>query len=126
VALNVRLAIDGEALFTTATTAKVVNVTPLPGSNAAIQHVEFSITNLGFAKYILDSDGTLMDVQTGGLGKEDGDGSMEHQIVVSADTAGAGDQGLWAMGATEVPSGITFNPATLSPAKVKSPLPQGV
>jgi hypothetical protein len=126
VALRVRLAIDGEALFTTTTNALIANVTPVPGSNAAVQRLEFSITNLGFAKYLRDAAGNLTDVQTGGLGKEDGDGTMEHQIVVSVDTTGAGDQGLWAMGATEAPSGITFNPATLASAKIKSPLPQGV
>jgi len=124
VSLRVRLAIDGEQLFTLSTDAKTVSVTPIPGSNAAIQKIEFSIRNLGFAKYINDADGNLAEVQTGGLGKEDGDGTMEHQVVISVDVTGT-DQGLWAMGASEVPSGITFNPATLASAKITSPLPQG-
>lgn len=122
--LRVRLAIDGEQLFTLTTDAKTVSVTPIPGSNAAIQKVEFSIKNLGFAKYINDADGNLAEVETGGLGKEDGEGTMEHQVVISVDTT-ATEQGLWAMGASEVPSGITFNPATLASAKITSPLPQG-
>jgi hypothetical protein len=125
VGLRVRLAIDGEALFTDGLTAPSVTITPTAGANPAVQVLEFSITNLGFAKYINDASGNLVNVQTGGLGKEDGDGEIEHTITISVDTIGSGDQGLFVMDATEAPSGITFNPATVAPAKIKSPLPSG-
>jgi hypothetical protein len=125
VSLRVRLAIDGEPLFTDGLTAPTVTVTPTAGANPAVQVLEFSIHNLGFAKYINDASGNLVNVQTGGLGKEDGDGEIEHSITISVDTTGSGDQGLFVMDASEAPSGITFNPTTLSPAKIKSPLPSG-
>ena len=123
--LRVRLDIDGEQLFTTTTTAKTVTVTPKAGATPATEYIEFSIVNLGFANYEYDEAGNLLDVTTGGLANEEGDGATEHTVILSVDTLSAPTQGLWALDTTETPSGITFNPDTIASAKITSPLPQG-
>jgi hypothetical protein len=89
----------------------------------ATEDFEISIANIGFANYVYDSSGNLIDVQTGGFASEDGDGTTEHSIVVSIDSATATQNAFWAWDTTEVPSGISFNPATLAPAKIQVPTP---
>lgn len=121
--MRVRLLIDGEELLTNAGRNAVV--TPVLSSTGASEYLEFSITNLGFANDVLDANGNVVDVNTGGLAKEDGDGTAERSVMLVLDSAVAEQASGWVWDTTEVPSGITFNPPTLAAAKIASDLPTG-
>lgn len=47
-----------------------------------------------------------------------GDGTQEHTIFIQARSSQEDTQSLWVWGASEVPSGITFNPATLEATQI--------
>ncbi|HEX9823397.1 MAG TPA: hypothetical protein VGB51_03270 [Actinomycetota bacterium] len=125
--------IDGVPIFpvgTQPTNGRTVTVAPVRSSSGASERFLFSITNLGFARDIFDADGKLIDVETGGVALEDGDGSAEHTFLLYLGTHGNTTSadlktklGAWVWDTTEVPSGITFNPSTLEPARVAADLP---
>ena len=125
--------IDGVPIFPggiTPSGGRTVEVTPVPGNSGATELYEFSITNLGYANEILDDDGKVLDVETGGVALEDGDGSRVHVLTLYIGLHGAGvgpypDQraSLLVWDTTEVPSGITFNPASLAAARMTADLP---
>ena len=119
--VRVRLLIDGEELLTNA--GRSVSVTPVLSSTGASELFEFSITNLGFANEVVDANGNVVDVKTGGHAKENGDGTTERTILVVIDSLVANQASAWVWDTTEVPSGITFNPPTLAAAKVAADLP---
>ena len=119
--VRVRLLIDGQELLTP--TGRNAAVTPVPSSTGASELFEFSIRNLGFADDVLDPEGNVVDVQTGGLATENGDGEMERTVTLVIDSLVANQASAWVWDTTEVPSGITFNPPTLAAAKVTADLP---
>ena len=110
---------------------RTVTLTPVKSATGATELYEFSITNLGFARDVLDDQGNVVDVEHGGAAVENGNGDMEHVITLFIGHHGSGfgpdvagyRVGAWAFDTTEVPSGITFNPATLASAKVAADLP---
>jgi hypothetical protein len=110
-------------------TGRTFTVTPQVENSGATALFEFSIWNLGYANYVYDTNGNLIDVQRGGVALENGDGTEEHtfMVAVGIDASPGGNPPaggtLWAWDTTEVPSGITFNPPTLSAQKVKADLP---
>jgi hypothetical protein len=133
--LKIFAAIDGEPIFPIGGQegtyeGRNVSVTPTRVNSGATDLYEFSITNIGYAQDIFDSQGKPIDVETGGMALEDGNGSTEHTLRLfiggeSAPLEGDPPTGLqmWAWDTTEVPSGITFNPASLAAAKVAADLP---
>lgn len=127
--------IDGTPIFPGGTpdtgyTGRTVTVTPTRGNSGLTDLFEFSVTNIGFAKEIVDASGNVTDVQTGGAALEDGNGTREYtiRILVGLD-AFPGEEPqttgstVWVWDTTEVPSGITFNPGSLASATVKADLP---
>lgn len=129
--------IDGVPLFPAGTQpadGRTVEVKPTAVSSGATELYEFSITNLGFARDVLDDDGEVVAVQTGGAVRENGDGTRQRTLKIFLGVHGtalgqspAGHKAAtWAWDTTEVPGGITFNPPTLAPATVAADLPSGV
>lgn len=104
-------------------------VTPERLNEGATDFYEFSITNIGYAIDILDADGKVIDVDTGGVAFEDGDGTEEHdfRMLLGIDGFPGEDppagSNFWVWDTTEVPSGITFNPTNLASATVAADLP---
>ena len=121
--VRVWITIDGQDVTGGGSAGKIVNVTPVAGNSGATQDYEISLWNIGFANYTYDAAGNVIDVKTGGLATEDGDGEIEHSLLISIDSATATQNSIWAYDTSEVPSGITFNPATLAAAKIKGVLP---
>lgn len=82
--LNVRISVfvDDEPVIS----GQTVTVTPTRSSTGASELVEISITNLGFARDVLDAEGNVIGVETGGLATEDGDGTLERTIRILVDT----------------------------------------
>lgn len=119
--INVWISVDGENV--TPPTGKAVNTTPVKSSTGASELFEFSLTNFGFANDVLDDAGNLIDVETGGLALQDGDGDMEHSFAIAIDSGAPNRQNAWVWDATEIASGITFNPATLAATKITVNLP---
>lgn len=127
--------VDGVPLFPEGTQpncCRTVEVTPVTSSSGASELFEFSITNLGYATDIFDEEGELIDVETGGLALEDGDGNEQHLLTIYLGLDGSGftqdvnehKVAAWVWDTTEVPSGITFNPPTLAAARVAADLPE--
>lgn len=126
--------IDGIPLFPPGAqpnNGRTVTVTPQSVNSGLTDFYEFSITNIGYAKDILDPSGNVIDVETGGAALEDGNGEMEHTITLfigrhgtalGQDPAGH-NAGFWVWDTTEVQSGITFNPPGLAEATVAADLP---
>ncbi|HYH27367.1 MAG TPA: hypothetical protein VEA19_01160 [Actinomycetota bacterium] len=134
--LRVYAEVDGMPVFPSGTpeagyTGRLVTVTPTRVNSGATDLFEFTITNLGYAIDVLDEEGKVVDVQTGGMALEDGDGVEEHslRLLLGGEDfmAFSGRPGwdAWVWDTTEVPSGITFNPAQLAPAQVPADLPYG-
>ena len=115
--ITVQAVLDGENLFGTA--GKTVAVTPTPGNSSATEQFEFSLTNIGAATDVLDAEGNVVGVETSGAATEDGDGTYERQLTIFVGVSEYPRPGLWVWDATEVPSGMTINPATLAPATVQ-------
>lgn len=134
VRLRVYGEIDGEPIFPGGTpdtgyTGRTVTVTPTRVNSGATDRYIFSITNLGYAIDIFDEDGNLIDVETGGMALENGNGVNEHylRLLVGIDSFFGEDPPTgtttWVWDTTEVPSGLTFNPSGLAAAKVAADLP---
>jgi hypothetical protein len=125
--LAVRLLVDGEPYIPSPTPTlpygSVVEVTPVPSSTGATELLEFSITGLGSATEVLDSQGNVVDVKTTGMAKEDGDGSTEHEVVLTITPAFTPYTNAFVWDATEIASGITFNPTALAPARLAATPP---
>jgi hypothetical protein len=126
--------IDGVPIFPPGTQpahGRTVTVTPVKSSTGASELFEFSVTNVGFARDVVDDQGRVVDVETGGVALEDGDGELEHELLLFLGVHGtalgqnpAGHKvGTWVWDTTEVPSGITFNPPSLAAATVAADLP---
>lgn len=125
--------IDNKPLFppgTQPSNGRTVTVTPERSSTGASEKYVFSIANVGYATEVKDENGKVVDVLKGGAALEDGDGAREHTFLlflgVHGNTTAAearGKLGIWVWDATEIPSGITFNPATLAPARMNADLP---
>ena len=104
-------------------------VTPVSENMGATDLVEFTITNIGYANYTYDDQGNVVDVQTGGVATENGDGTTVHtlKLLVGIDTFVGDDPptgtDMWVWDTTEVPSGITFNPDAPATATVAADLP---
>lgn len=113
---------------------RTVEVKPTVANSGATELYEFSITNLGFARDVLDDDGNVVDVATGGAVREDGDGTRKRKLTIFLGVHGSAlgqspaqhKAATWAWGTTEAPSGITLNPPTLAEATVAADLPAGV
>ena len=122
--LAVRLSVDGVSMFGSALpapspldpvndvvfgapvpvpTAQEVTVKPVASETGASQLVEFTITGLGFME-------------------QPGAGSLEREILVTVNSLSE-HASAWVMDTTEVPSGISFNPATPAAASVAATTP---
>lgn len=134
--LRVYAEIDGEPIFPGGTpdtgyTGRTLTVTPEEDNSGATHLFEFSITNIGYANDVFDAEGRLIDVETGGIATEDGNGTQEHslKLLIGADSFLGEDPptgwDFWVWDTSEVPSGITFNPSSLATAKVAADLPDG-
>ena len=121
VSITVQAVLDGVNLFPG--TGKAITVTPTPGNNSATEQFELSISNIGIATDIVDEAGNVVGVETGGAAYEDGDGVEEHQLTIFVGVSEYPRPGLWVWDTTEVPSGMTINPATLAPATLQADLP---
>ena len=126
--------IDGQPLFPRGAqpnNGRTVTVTPTLQSNGAVEYYEFSITNIGYAKDVVDGDGNVIGSDHGGAAYEDGNGDDVHDITIYLGVHGTAfgqdpsghKAATWAWDTTEVPGGITFNPPTLAAAKVAADLP---
>lgn len=127
--------IDGEPIFpqgdpaSGAYTGRAFTVTPARVNSGATDRFQFTVTNLGYANEIYDAQGKLIDIERGGMALEDGPGTAEHtlRLLIGIDDFPAGAQrtgnDLWVWDTTEVPAGITFNPATPAAATVEADLP---
>ncbi len=114
-----RLFVDG-ALYVD---NKAVPVTVVKTPNGLAELAEVSVTGLGSATEVRDAEGKVTDVVTTGLATEDGDGSETHEITVYLDIDPSEVNAAWAWDATEVPSGIVFNPPALAAARIAATPP---
>lgn len=118
--LGVRVSVDGASMFGTYLPAaspldavlgaptlvpatKEVKVKPVASATGASQVVEFTITGLGFME-------------------QPGAGDLEREVLVTVNSLSE-QASAWVMDTTEVPSGITFNPATPAAASVAATTP---
>ena len=125
--------VDGQPLFPPGAQpshGRTVTVTPVKSADGAIETYEFTITNLGIAEDIYDENGNVVDTRTGGLVSEDGDGTNVHTIALGLGVHGTAfgqptgyKVATWVWDTTEVPGGITFNPATPAAATVAANMP---
>jgi hypothetical protein len=125
--------IDGAPIFppgSSQSDGRQVTVTPVRGANGAVELFEFTITNLGYAEEVRDDAGNVIDVKTGGMAREDGDGTIEHQLTLLVGVHGGPIQdpsmakvGAWTWDSTDAPGGLTFNPPTSAQATVAADLP---
>ena len=117
--LGVRVSVDGVSMFGTYTPAASpldpvlgapvpvpsttqLTVTPVASETGASNLVEFTITGLGFMEQPCT-------------------GTMEREILVTVNSVS--ENSAWVMDTTEVPSGITFNPAAPAAAAVAATTP---
>lgn len=107
--VRVRMLIDGLQIFPE-TAGVQVEVTPELSSTGASEKFLISVPNLGCSREILDEQGNVVDVVTDGFVSENGDGTSEHTIQLAIDSIFVNRAGAWVWDATEIPSGITFNP----------------
>ena len=124
--LAIRLLIDGQHYISSAPGlpyGSMVEVSPVPSSTGATELLEFSITGLGSATEVKDSQGNVIDVRTTGLATEDGDGTTEHEIVLMITPVYTPYNNAFVWDASEIASGITFNPSTLAAAKLAATPP---
>lgn len=112
--ITVGLTIDGTPLLATDT---FVDMTPEISSTGLTEKFLISIPSLGCTKDVLDAEGNVINVVTDGLATEDADGTTVHQITLTLDSTYSDRGGAWVQDATEIPSGVTFNPETLAPVK---------
>ena len=77
--------------------APQIEVTPIPSSTRLSEMLRFTVTGIG-------------------LKTEDGDGSQSRRFRLVVRSV-MEEQSAWVWDTTEVPSGLTFNPATPEPAK---------
>ncbi len=120
--VRVRMLIDEVPVFPE-TVGAAVTVTPERSSNGTSEKLVISIPDLGCTREITDADGNVVEVVKGGLVAEDGDGTTERTIKLAIDSYFAERAGLWAWDATDVPAGITFNPASLAAAQARPTTP---
>ena len=120
--------IDGVAIFPAA--GRKVTVTPVRSNSGATDLYEFTITNLGFYEEGVDDAGNAY-TRSGGLATEAGDGVNVHTLTLGVGLDGAAfstdvanyKATAWVWDTTEVPSGLTFNPAAPAGASVAADLP---
>ncbi len=91
-------------------TGTQVTVTPVRSATGLSELMEFSITGLGFANDVLDEEGNVIDVKTGGYATEDGPGETARTLRLTLSPWYGNNVSAWLWDATEVESGITFNP----------------
>lgn len=109
---------------------RTVTVSPEVKNDGATRVYEFTITNLGFVEEVSDPEGNV-SYRTGGAATESGDGTRERTITLTVGLHGTalgqdptGHQAsVFVWDTTEVPSGITFNPAEPAVAVVQADLP---
>jgi hypothetical protein len=133
--LRLNMWIDEKPLFPigpapTDPKGRTVTVSPVPSANGTSEKFVFSITNIGYANEVKDDQGNVVGVERGGAALEDGNGSREHTFLIYLGTYGNSldsdvktKLGSWGWDATEIPSGITFNPGALAQAQVAADLP---
>jgi hypothetical protein len=129
--------IDGSPIFPVGSLpaqGRKVTVTPVGTTHGTVQLFEFTITNLGYAEEVLDEAGNVIDVRTGGIAKEHGDGTIEHELTLligvhgeSVPDSSSANSGGWVWDSTETPGGLTFNPSSPEQVTVAAdlPTPQG-
>jgi hypothetical protein len=113
--ITVTLSVDGTELMAADT---FVDMSPELSSTGLTEKFLISITGLGCTKNVLDANGNVINVITDGLATEDADGTTVHQIRLTLDSSYTDRGGAWVQDATEIASGITFNPATLAPSRI--------
>lgn len=96
--VNVRLAIDGEALL--GANGKDVTVTPVRSSTGLSELVKFTITGINFMNEANDIEHDVLLTLSGGA-----------VAVPNGANPVRDSQNLWVYDTTEVPSGLIFNPA---------------
>ncbi len=124
--LAIRLLIDGQHYIASAGAqpyGSMVEVKPVPSSTGATELLEFSITGLGSATEIKDAQGNVTDVKTPGLASEDGAGTAQHEVLLIVTPFYTPYNNAFVWDATEIASGITFNPPTLAAARLAATLP---
>jgi hypothetical protein len=132
--MRVYAEIDGVPLFPVGAIeggfeGRAFTARPVSANSGATHAYEFTITNVGFANEVLDENGDVVDVETGGAALEDGDGEIEHTLLLMVgidsfpgESPPTGST-MWVWDTTEVPSGIEFNPSAPAVSKVKADLP---
>jgi len=103
---------------------------PLLGGNfegvisIKIDGEEIALTDSHFVAPVTESstgasESFELSIQDLGFMVEEGDGTIERTIEIRLDHYYSDTAGVWVWDTTEVPSGITFNPATLAAARLK-------
>lgn len=122
--MAVRLRIDGEDYLPLGIGyGTQVDVIPVPSATGATELLEFSIKDIGTVTEIEDGQGNVIDVLTTGVAKEDGDGTSEHEVVLQFNPFYTPLSNAFVWDATEIASGMTFNPPTLAAANVTATPP---
>ena len=103
---NVRLAVDGVPIL--GATGKDVAVTPVRSSSGASEMVKFTITGIGLLTEADDFEHDVLMTISGGKV------AAQSPAFPIRDTLSA-----WVYDTTEVPSGLTFNPATTEAVTVQ-------
>ena len=125
--------IDGAPIFPAGAqpaNGRTVTVTPVRVNSGATDLYEFTITNLGFYEEGVDGAGNPYS-RSGGMATELGDGTTVHTLTLGIGLHGtafgqdaAGHKATaFVWDTTEVPSGMTFNPATPAAVTVAADLP---
>jgi hypothetical protein len=120
--------VDGVPIFPAA--GRKVTVTPVRVNSGATDLYEFTITNLGFYEEGVDEAGNAY-TRSGGLATEPGDGTNVHTLSLGIGLDGVAfgtdpasyKATAWVWDTTEVPAGLTFNPAAPAAATVAADLP---
>lgn len=102
ITVNVRLRIDDVAVL--GANGKDVTVTPVRSSTGASEMVRFTITNIGLLDEANDIEHDIVMTLSGGA-----------VLVPNGANPVRDTQSGWVYDTTEVPSGLTFSPATVEP-----------
>ena len=102
---NIRLAVDGTPVLGAG--GKEVSVTPVRSASGASEMVKFSISGIGLLDAVNNFEHEVLMTVTGGAV------ATTTPAFPVRDTVSG-----WVYDTTEVPAGITFNPATLEPVVV--------
>lgn len=117
--IRLQIFVDGERIMPTSGPSLGIPVTPELSSSGLSEKFLISVPDLGCTRDVFDEEGNLIDVVTGGLMRDHGDGQTVREVEVHLDSHFTDRASAWVWDATEIPTGITFNPLALAGATAR-------